>query len=165
MRVHLGTDHAGLELKDHLVAWLRAKGYEPVDHGAFQYDALDDYPVFCLRAALAVAAEPGSFGIVIGGSGNGEQMAANKVQGVRAALVWNEDTSRLAREHNNANVISVGGRQHSIEEMTNFIEIFLNTPFTDEERHVRRIAMMGEYETTRVLPPLPESARGQSPDA
>jgi ribose 5-phosphate isomerase B len=165
MRVHLGTDHAGLELKDHLISWLKEQGHEPVDHGAYEYDALDDYPVFCLRAALGVAAEPGSLGIVIGGSGNGEQMAANKVHGVRAALVWNQETAKLAREHNNANVISVGGRQHDIDEMTGFIKVFLETPFTDEERHVRRISMMSDYETTQVLPPLPESARGYSPDA
>ena len=165
MRVHLGTDHAGLELKDHLIAWLESLGHEPIDHGAFEYDALDDYPVFCLRAAQGVANEPGSLGIVFGGSGNGEQMAANKVHGVRAALVWNNDTARLAREHNDANVISVGGRQHTIEEMTAFIKIFLETPFTGDERHVRRIAMLGDYESTQQLPPLPESARGHSPDA
>ena len=165
MRVHLGTDHAGLELKDHLIAWLESLGHEPIDHGAFEYDALDDYPVFCLRAAQGVANEPGSLGIVIGGSGNGEQMAANKVHGVRAALVWNNDTARLAREHNDANVISAGGRQHTIEEMTAFIKIFLETPFTGDERHVRRIAMLGDYESTQQLPPLPESARGHSPDA
>ena len=165
MRVHLGTDHAGLELKDHLIAWLESLGHEPIDHGAFEYDALDDYPVFCLRAAQGVANEPGSLGIVIGGSGNGEQMAANKVHGVRAALVWNNDTARLAREHNDANVISVGGRQHTIEEMTAFIKIFLETPFTGEDRHVRRITMLGDYESTQQLPPLPDSARGHSPDA
>lgn len=165
MRVHLGTDHAGLELKDHLIAWLTENGHQAIDHGAFEYDALDDYPVFCIRAALGVVNDPGSFGIVIGGSGNGEQIAANKVAGIRAALVWNDDTAALAREHNDANVISVGGRQHSIEEMTRFIEIFLNTPFSGDERHVRRIAMMGNYEVTGDLPPLPESALGHSPDA
>ena len=162
MRVHIGSDHAGLELKDHLLNWLVDNGYEAVDHGPFIYDALDDYPVFCLRAAEGVAAERAegldSLGIVIGGSGNGEQMAANKVQGIRAALVWNDDTAALAKEHNDANVISVGGRQHTIEEMTRFIDIFLKTPFTNDERHVRRIAQMSDYEQTRELPPLPESA-------
>jgi ribose 5-phosphate isomerase B len=160
MRVHLGSDHAGLELKEHLLGWLRDNGHEPVDHGPFVYDALDDYPVFCLRAAAGVVADPGSLGVVIGGSGNGEQMAANKVDGVRAALVWSEETAVLAREHNDANVISVGGRMHSLEEMTRFIEVFLATPFTHDERHVRRIGMMAAYETTGELPPLPESARG-----
>ncbi len=162
MRVHLGSDHAGLELKDHLMNWLVDNGYEPVDHGPFVYDALDDYPVFCLRAAEAVAAERAdgqdSLGIVIGGSGNGEQMAANKVLGIRAALVWNDATAQLAREHNDANVISLGGRQHTLDEMTRFIGIFLAEPFPGDERHVRRIAMLGDYETTRDLPPLPESA-------
>ncbi|GGO70711.1 ribose-5-phosphate isomerase [Nocardioides deserti] len=164
MRVHLGSDHAGLELKDHLVAWLREQGHEPVDHGPFVYDALDDYPVFCLRAAEAVAAErvagEDSLGVVIGGSGNGEQMAANKVQGVRCALVWSEETAVLAREHNDANVVSVGGRMHSVEDMTRFVEVFLGTDFTGDERHVRRIGQLASYETTRELPPLPESARG-----
>ena len=165
MRVHLGSDHAGLELKDHLVAWLEEQGHEPVDHGPFTYDALDDYPVFCLRAAEGVVADPGSLGVVIGGSGNGEQIAANKVIGVRAALAWSDETASLAREHNDANVISIGGRMHSLEEMTRFIGIFLSTDFTGEERHVRRIGMLADYETTRDLPALPESAVGHGPDA
>jgi ribose 5-phosphate isomerase B len=165
MRVHLGSDHAGLELKDHLLGWLRDNGHEPVDHGPFVYDAVDDYPVFCLRAAEGVAADPGSVGVVIGGSGNGEQIAANKVNGVRAALVWNADVAVLAREHNDANVISIGGRMHSLEDMTHFVDVFIRTPFSGDERHVRRIAMMASYETTGDLPALPESARGLGPDA
>ena len=158
MRVHLGTDHAGLDLKRHLVDHLRSQGHEPIDHGAFAYDALDDYPVFCLRAAEAVVADPGSLGVVIGGSGNGEQIAANKVRGVRAALAWSEETAALAREHNDANVLSVGGRMHPVEEMTRFVEVFLTTPFTGAERHRRRIAMLTGYETSGTLPPLPASA-------
>ncbi len=169
MRVHTGSDHAGLQLKDHLLGWLVDHGYEPVDHGPFIHDPDDDYPVFCLRAAEGVAAdrEQGmdSLGVVIGGSGNGEQMAANKVAGIRAALVWNEDTAVLAREHNDAQVISVGGRQHSVEEMSRFIELFLATPFTEDPRHVRRIGMLADYETTGELPPLPDSALGRGPDA
>jgi ribose 5-phosphate isomerase B len=169
MRVHLGSDHAGLDLKDHLLAWLRDHGYEPVDHGPFVYDALDDYPVFCLRAAEAVAAERAdgldSLGVVIGGSGNGEQIAANKVKGVRSALVWSEETAVLAREHNDANVVSVGGRMHSLEEMTRFVEVFLATAFPGDERHVRRIGQLADYETTGDLPPLPESARVRPDDA
>ena len=168
MRVHLGSDHAGLELKDHLLAWLTDQGHEAVDHGPFVYDALDDYPVFCLRAAEGVAAERAdgldSLGVVIGGSGNGEQMAANKVKGIRCALVWSEETAVLAREHNDANVISVGGRMHSLEDMTRFIEVFLATPFPGDERHVRRIAQLATYETEGELPPLPESAlQGSGP--
>ncbi len=162
MRVHLGCDHAGLDLKDHLTRWLTDHGYEPVDHGPFVYDALDDYPVFCLRAADAVARERAegldSLGVVIGGSGNGEQMAANKVSGIRCALVWSEETARLAREHNDANVVSVGGRMHSLDDMTRFVEVFLAEPFSGEERHVRRIGQLSAYEQTGDLPPLPASA-------
>jgi len=165
MRVHIGSDHAGLEIKERLIAWLKELGHDPIDHGPFVYDAVDDYPVFCLRAAQGVVDDPGSMGIVFGGSGNGEQMAANKVKGVRAALVWSEDTAVLAREHNDANVISIGARQHTDDEMLHFIDVFLNTAFTDEERHVRRIGMLADYETTGQLPPLPPSAQGQGPDA
>ncbi|QIX26061.1 ribose-5-phosphate isomerase [Nocardioides sp. JQ2195] len=169
MRVHLGSDHAGLELKDHLLNWLVEHDHEVVDHGPFVHDALDDYPVFCLRAAEGVAAEQaegqGSLGVVIGGSGNGEQIAANKVKGVRSALVWSEETAVLAREHNDANVISVGGRMHSLEEMTRFVKVFLATPFSGEERHSRRIAQLATYETTGELPPLPESALRGPADA
>jgi ribose 5-phosphate isomerase B len=163
MRVHLGSDHAGLELKDHLVAWLADRGHEVVDHGPFVHDALDDYPVFCLRAAAGVVADQqagrDSLGVVVGGSGNGEQMAANKVHGIRAALVWSEETAVLARQHNDANVISVGGRMHTLEEMTRFIDVFVNTAYSGEERHSRRIAMLADYERTGALPPLPDSAR------
>jgi ribose 5-phosphate isomerase B len=165
MRVHLGSDHAGLELKEHLLGWLRDNGHEPVDHGPFVYDPVDDYPVFCIRAAEGVAEDPGSLGVVIGGSGNGEQMAANKVKGVRAALVWNADIAVLAREHNDANVISVGGRMHSVDDMTHFVDVFIRTPFSGDERQARRIAMMADYESTGKPPPLPESAQGLGPDA
>ena len=166
MRVHLGCDHAGLELKEHLIAWLTEHGHEPVDHGPYVYDALDDYPVFCLRAAARRRpATRAASGVVIGGSGNGEQMAANKVHGVRAALVWSEETALLAREHNDANVLSVGGRMHTVEEMTRFVEVFLGTAFTGEERHVRRIGMLAAYESSGELPPLPDSALGHGPDA
>src|SRR5680860_669133 len=150
MRVHLGSDHAGLELKDHLMTWLVDNGYEPVDHGPFIYDATDDYPVFCLRAGEAVAAERAegqdSFGVVIGGSGNGEQISANKVECIRCALVWSEETATLAREHNDANVVSVGGRMHSVEDMTRFVELFLTTSFSQDERHVRRIGQLSTYD-------------------
>lgn len=165
MRVHIGSDHAGLEIKEQLIGWLRGRGHEPVDHGPFVYDALDDYPVFCLRAAHGVVDDPGSMGIVFGGSGNGEQIAANKVEGIRAALVWSEATAVLAREHNDANVISIGARQHTDEEMLHLIDVFLTTAFTGEARHRRRIGMLADYERTHQLPPLPESARGRGPDA
>ena len=167
MRVHLGSDHAGLELKEHLLNWLADNGFEAVDHGPFVYDALDDYPVFCLRAAEAVAADwqdgEESLGVVIGGSGNGEAIAANKVKGVRCALAWSEETATLAREHNDANVVSVGGRMHTVEDMTRFVEVFLGTAYSGEERHTRRIGMLADFEKTGNLPPLPESALGHGP--
>lgn len=155
MRVHIATDHAGLDLSHYLIQELTAAGYEMVDHGPAEYDPLDDYPSFCINAALAVRAdrEAGldSLGIVLGGSGNGEQMAANKVQGIRAALAWNHDTAALAREHNNAQVVAVGGRQHSKEEALEIIKVFLTTEWTNEERHARRIGQMAEYETTGAI--------------
>ncbi|EMQ97117.1 ribose-5-phosphate isomerase [Paeniglutamicibacter gangotriensis] len=152
MRVHIATDHAGLELSAHLIEHLTAQGFEMVDHGPTAYDAEDDYPSFCINAALAVVADRAqgqdSLGIVLGGSGNGEQIAANKVVGIRAALAWNLDTARLAREHNDANVVAVGGRQHSLEEATSIIEAFLAEPFSNVERHIRRIGKIATYETT-----------------
>ena len=162
MRVHLGSDHAGLELKDHLTTWLLDHDYEVVDHGPFVHDPLDDYPAFCLRAAEGVAGEReeglDSLGVVIGGSGNGEQIAANKVQGIRCVLAWSEETAALGRQHNDANVVSVGGRMHTVEEMTRFVEVFLTTPFSGDERHARRIRQLTTYDETKELPPLPESA-------
>src|SRR6187200_2344594 len=135
MRVHLGSDHAGFELKQHLIGWLTTQGYQAVDHGPERYNALDDYPPFVLSAAAAVVGDPGSLGIVIGGSGNGEQIAANKVRGVRAALAWSDETAQLGRLHNNANVVSVGARMHDEVDATRFVEIFLSTPFSGDERH------------------------------
>ena len=169
MRVHLGSDHAGLELKEHLLNWLADRGYEVVDHGPFVHDPDDDYPVFCLRCADGVAADQQdghtSLGVVIGGSGNGEQIAANKVPGIRCALAWNEETAELARQHNDANVVSVGGRMHTVEDMTRFVEVFLTTEFSGDPRHSRRIAMLDAYERTGNLPPLPDSAIGHGPSA
>ncbi|MQA93912.1 MAG: ribose-5-phosphate isomerase [Streptosporangiales bacterium] len=155
MRVYLGSDHAGFELKRHLIDWLRAQGHEAVDVGAPSYDAADDYPPFVIRAAHRVADDPGSFGIVLGGSGNGESMAANKVPGVRAALVWNDEIATLAREHNDANVISIGARMHTHDQATGFVALFLCTPFSGDDRHSRRITQMHDYETTGAPPPLP----------
>jgi ribose 5-phosphate isomerase B len=155
MRLHIASDHAGYELKQHLTAWLSDAGHEVVDHGASHYDGTDDYPPFCLHAADAVARDPGSLGIVLGGSGNGEQMSANKVRGVRAALAWSEETARLAREHNDANVISVGARMHSVEDATRLVETFLATAFSGGDRHRRRIEMLDSYEASGVLPPAP----------
>lgn len=148
MRVHIGSDHAGLEFKSKIIEHLRSQGHEVTDHGPFEYDALDDYPQFCIPAAEAVAKDPGSFGVVLGGSGNGEQMAANKVEGIRAALVWSLDTAKLAREHNDANVISIGGRMHPEKFCLDLVDTFLATPFSGDERHVRRIGQISHYEST-----------------
>ena len=147
MKIHIGSDHAGLEFKAKIIEHLKSKGHQVEDHGPHQYDALDDYPVFCIPAAKATAADPASFGIVLGGSGNGEQMAANKVKGVRAALVWSIDTAKLAREHNNANVISIGGRMHDEKFCLELVDTFLATPFTGDERHVRRISQISKFES------------------
>lgn len=149
MRIHIAADHAGFELKQALVEHLGGAGHDVVDHGAHTYDADDDYPPMCIAAGQAVVAEPGSLGIVLGGSGNGEQIAANKVPGVRAVLAWNEDTARLGRAHNDANVIAIGARQHSVAEAKALVEAFLAEPFSGLERHRRRIDLLAEYEASR----------------
>ena len=154
MRVYLGSDHAGYELKNHLIEWLTGHGHEAVDCGPEAYDADDDYPPFVTLAAARTVADAGALGIVIGGSGNGEAIAANKVSGVRAALAWSEETARLAREHNDANVVSIGARMHTAEEATRFVEVFLGTPFSGGVRHVRRIGMLTAFEQTGEFPPL-----------
>lgn len=146
MRIHLGTDHAGFEFKNTLAAHLRGLGHDVVDHGADVYDAEDDYPAFCIAAAEAVVAEPGSLGVVIGGSGNGEQIAANKVHGIRAALAWKPEIAQLAREHNNANVVAIGARMHDEAEAFEIIETFINTAYSNAERHNRRITQIASYE-------------------
>jgi ribose 5-phosphate isomerase B len=157
MRVYLGSDHAGFELKQHLVNHLAKQGHDVVDVGPHRYDPEDDYPVFCLHTGAKVVADPGSLGIVIGGSGNGEQIAANKIVGVRSALAWKVEIAQLARQHNDANVLSIGAREHTLDEAASFADAFLSTPFSGNERHARRIAQLTEYERTRVLPPLPAS--------
>ncbi|NGM13478.1 ribose-5-phosphate isomerase [Verrucosispora sp. WMMA2044] len=155
MRVYLGSDHAGFELKVHLANHLAKQGYEVVDIGPHAYDPEDDYPAFCLHAGTRVVADPGSLGVVIGGSGNGEQIASNKVAGVRSALAWNVETAQLGRQHNDANVVAVGARQHTLDEATAIVEAFLTTSFSGSDRHARRIAQVAEYERTRQLPDLP----------
>ncbi|HEX5741721.1 MAG TPA: ribose-5-phosphate isomerase [Pilimelia sp.] len=155
MRVYLAADHAGYELKQHLARHLAARGYDVVDVGPAEFDPDDDYPAFCLHCGARVVADPGSLGVVIGGSGNGEQIAANKVAGVRAALAWNADTARLAREHNDANVVGIGARQHSLDEATAIVEAFLTARFSAGDRHARRIGQIAAYEKGAALPPLP----------
>ncbi|MGN8245826.1 ribose-5-phosphate isomerase [Cellulomonas soli] len=149
MRIHVAADHAGYELKVALVEHLQGAGHEVVDHGAYEYDAQDDYPPMCLAAGEAVVADPGSLGVVIGGSGNGEQIAANKVDGVRAALAWNLDTARLGRQHNDANVIAIGARQHTVAEALSFVDAFVAEPFSGDPRHQRRIDLLAQYEDAR----------------
>ena len=147
MRIHIGSDHAGLDFKNVIVKHLESQGHDVVDHGPHTLDPLDDYPVFCIPAAEAVANEPGSLGIVLGGSGNGEQIAANKVKGIRAALAWSIDTAKLARQHNDANVLSIGGRMHTPEFSLELVDAFIAEPFSNDERHIRRITMVGNYES------------------
>jgi ribose 5-phosphate isomerase B len=149
MRVYLGSDHAGFELKAAAIEHIARLGHEPVDCGALTLDPDDDYPPPCFAAATRTVGDPGSLGVVIGGSGNGEQIAANKVMGVRAALVWSTDTARLARQHNDANVMSIGARNHPIDEALGLVETFLATPFSRDPRHQRRIGLLTEYERSR----------------
>jgi len=162
VRVYLGSDHAGFELKAHLVAHLTSQGHEAIDVGPATYDPEDDYPPFCVEAARRTLADPGSLGVVVGGSGNGEQIAANKVPGIRSALAWSVETATLARQHNDAQVVAVGARMHTLDEATQFVDTFVATPFSGEPRHQRRIDLLAEYERTGTPPPLPP---GQIPAA
>jgi ribose 5-phosphate isomerase B len=154
VRVYLGSDHAGFELKAHLQRHLARLGHEVMDVGPHGYDPDDDYPVFCVATAQRVVGDPGSLGIVLGGSGNGEQISANKVKGCRAALAWSVETARLARQHNDAQVAGIGARMHSPEEAAEIATAFVSTPFSGGERHVRRIAMLTAFEVTGQLPQL-----------
>lgn len=155
MRIYLGADHAGFEMKNVIKAHLSEKGFEVVDCGAHTYDADDDYPAFCIDAAKKVVADEGSLGIVLGGSGNGEQIAANKVPSARCALAWSVETAKLAREHNNAQLIGLGGRMHSEEEALAIVDAFVTQPWSEAERHQRRIDILAEYERTGEAPAVP----------
>lgn len=155
MRVYLGSDHAGFELKCHLIEHLRAAGHEVVDVGPARYDAQDDYPPFCIETARRTVADQGSLGIVLGGSGNGEQVAANKVRGCRAALAWSPQVAQLARTHNDAQVIGIGARMHTLAEAADIADAFVNAEFSGEPRHRRRIGMLDDYERTGVSPSIP----------
>jgi ribose 5-phosphate isomerase B len=155
MRVYLGSDHAGYELKQSIIEHLKKTGHEPIDCGAYGYDAADDYPAFCIAAAQRTVDDPESLGIVLGGSGNGEQIAANKVPGVRCALAWSTETASLARQHNNAQLIGIGGRMHSLDDALAIVDSFLSTPWSNEQRHQRRIDILADYERTHRAPPVP----------
>ena len=150
MRVHIAADHAGFGLKKYLVERLTKAGYEVVDHGADHYDPQDDYPGFCVACAKAVVTDEAdgieALGVVLGGSGNGEQLAANTVRGVRAALVTHLDLATLARSHNDANVIALGARFTAPEFAWVLVRAFLNTPFSGEPRHVRRVQQLVKAE-------------------
>jgi ribose 5-phosphate isomerase B len=152
VRVYLGSDHAGFELKARIIEWLASAGHEPTDCGPSSYVPDDDYPVYVMRAAEGVAGNPGSLGIVIGGSGNGEQIAANKIPGIRAALAWTDETAQLARLHNDANVLSLGARMYDIDAAVGFAKVFVSTAFSGEPRHARRLAMIADFEKTGELP-------------
>ncbi|MFF0794533.1 ribose-5-phosphate isomerase [Streptomyces spiralis] len=154
MRIYLGCDHAGLDLKNHFVKRLTDLGHQVIDVGPTVYDADDDYPPFCFETARRVVADEGSLGLVIGGSGNGEQIAANKVPGARAALIWNVDTARLARQHNNALLAGIGARMHTVEEAERMVDTFLTTEF-EGGRHQRRIDLLSDYERYGEPPALP----------
>ncbi|OFL65173.1 MULTISPECIES: ribose-5-phosphate isomerase [unclassified Brevibacterium] len=153
MRIHLGTDHAGYEFKETLKTHLQARGHDVIDHGALDYDAQDDYPQFCIDAATGVVDDrrdgADSLGVVIGGSGNGEQIAANKVPGARCALAWNEEIARLARQHNDAWLVSIGARQHLEDQALAIVDAFIDEPFSEDERHVRRIGIISDYDSRR----------------
>lgn len=157
MRIYLGADHAGFDMKNLIAEHLKSAGHEVIDCGAHTFDPDDDYPAFCIEAARRVVADEGSLGIVLGGSGNGEQIAANKVPGVRCALAWSVETAKLAREHNNAQLIGLGGRMHSEEEALAIVDAFIAQPWSEAERHQRRIDILAEYEKTGEAPALPEN--------
>ena len=157
MRVYLGSDHAGFELKAAIIARLGELGHEAVDCGAHVYHPDDDYPPPCIDAAQRVVADPGSLGVVIGGSGNGEQIAANKVKGVRCALAFSDETATLGRQHNNANVVAIGARMYPEADALRFVELFLSTPFSTEPRHQRRIDLLTAYEATGQIPADPQA--------
>ncbi|EKD85690.1 MAG: hypothetical protein ACD_37C00655G0003 [uncultured bacterium] len=147
MKVYLATDHAGFEFKEDIKTFLQVKGYQVEDCGAYDYNKDDDYPDFVSLAAQKVAENPGSFGIVLGKSGAGECIVANKIKGIRAFLGISEQNVRLAREHNNANIISFGSEITDEETTKILVELFLNTPFSNESRHVRRIEKISALES------------------
>lgn len=155
MRVYLGSDHAGFDLKVHLLAHLAGLGHEVIDVGPAAFDPTDDYPPYCIATAIRAVGDPGSVGLVLGGSGNGEQIAANKVPGCRAALAWSVGIARLAREHNDAQIAGIGARMHTAEEAAEIAAAFVATPFSGDQRHLRRIGTLADYERTGQAPPLP----------
>ncbi|HVE98167.1 MAG TPA: ribose-5-phosphate isomerase [Mycobacteriales bacterium] len=152
MEIFVGTDHAGYRLKEDLVPWLRATGHDVVDCGATSYDESDDYPGFVISATERALARPGAMAVVLGGSGNGEAIAANKVVGARAALCWSAQTAVLAREHNDANVCSLPARFLDLATARAVVTAFVTTPFSAAARHTRRLAEIAAYESAGRAP-------------
>lgn len=148
MKIYIGSDHAGYILKEKLIAYMKSLHIKVVDKGAFSLNNEDDYPDFIVPVAEAVVKDSESFGIIIGGSGEGEQISANKIDGIRAIEFYggNLNLVKLGREHNNANILSIGARFITEDEAKNAILLFMNTPFTNDERHVRRINKINKEE-------------------
>ncbi|MBI2314753.1 RpiB/LacA/LacB family sugar-phosphate isomerase [Candidatus Daviesbacteria bacterium] len=147
--VYLSADHAGFELKEKIKEFLTNEGYEVKDCGAFEYDKEDDYPDFISQAAQAISEDPNSRAIILGGSGQGEAIVANKFPNVRAAVYYGsaEEMPSLTRQHNNSNILSLGARFLSVEEATKAVKLFLETKFSEDERHIRRIDKIKQIET------------------
>ena len=142
MKIYIGTDHAGYDLKEKLKQFLiEDLGHDVIDFGADSFDEGDDYPDFIVPVAKVVADDAGSFGIILGGSGQGEAMSANREHGVRAAVYYGgpKEIVTLSREHNNANILSLGARFVSLEEVKDVVKLWLGTEFSGNERHQRRI--------------------------
>lgn len=146
MKIYLAGDHAGFELKEKIRTYLLEKGFDVEDCGAFTFDKNDDYPEFISKAAKKTSENPSSFGIVFGKSGAGECIVANKIKGIRAILGFTKENVALARTHNNANILSLGSEFVSSDKACELINLFLETPFSNEERHIRRINKIKEIE-------------------
>lgn len=146
MKIFIGSDHAGYELKEKIKEYLSSLQHEVIDKGAFELNPTDDYPDFIIPTAEAVAKNTKSLGVILGGSGEGEQISANKIEGIRAIEYYggNLEIVKLGREHNNANILSLGARFISDEEALQAVKIFIETPFSNEERHIRRINKLGK---------------------
>ncbi len=151
MKIFIAADHVGMKLKEELKGYLVGQGHEVVDCGNTTFDPDDDFTDFIIPAAEKVASDKGSIGIVIGRSGNGEQIAANKVKGVLAALCWNTEMAQLAREHNNANVLALGAVFVDLQGALNILKVFLETPFSTNERYVRRAEKIIKYESSKTI--------------
>ncbi len=147
MKVYFGTDHAGFQLKEELKRFVADLGHDVEDLGNAVLDESDDYPDFIYPVAQKVGHEPDARGIVLGGSGQGEAMVANKVRGIRCAIGFSVEAARLSREHNDANMLSLGARLISSQDAKKIVKVWLETPFTEEERHIRRIKKIRELES------------------